>query len=90
MASPFSSEDKAKIISAIKDDGLSIAEAEKMFNVTDDTIRKWLRESNGAQQSQSLTSENQILRRKVAVLSEIVTELLIEKKLGQTKSGSRT
>ena len=43
MATRVSPEQRAKIISAIKDEGMSILDAAKTFVITEDTIRKWLR-----------------------------------------------
>jgi transposase len=43
MATFISPEQRAKILSAIKDEGMSIPDAAKTFLITEDTIRKWMR-----------------------------------------------
>jgi transposase len=45
MTNQITPDVQAKILSAIKDDGLSIADAAKNYNFTKDTIKKWLRGS---------------------------------------------
>lgn len=74
MASPIPQEVKAKILSSIEDDGVSIAEASTTYNVTEETLRKWLRATidNGG----SSTSEIQRLRRENQQLKEIIGHLL--------------
>lgn len=77
MAAPIPQETKAKIISAIKDDGLPLADASQTYSVTEETLRKWLRGTidNGA------TSPNEIqrLRRENQTLKEIIGTLFLEK-----------
>lgn len=77
MASPVPQETKAKILSSIKDDGVPLAEASKAYNVTEETLRKWLRGTvdNGG----TSTSEIQRLRRENQQLKEIIGTLLLEK-----------
>lgn len=77
MASPIPQEVKAKILSSIKDDGISIAEASTTYNVTEETLRKWLRATidNGGTSG----SEIQRLRRENQQLKEIIGTLLLEK-----------
>ncbi|MBI2989682.1 MAG: transposase [Candidatus Magasanikbacteria bacterium] len=77
MASPIPQEVKAKILSSIKDDGVSIAQASTTYNVTEETLRKWLRATidNGGTSS----SEIQRLRRENQQLKEIIGTLLLEK-----------
>jgi transposase len=74
MATYVSSEQRAKILSAIKDEGMSIVDAAKTFLVTEDTIRKWMRKQtrNGHTSStevQRLKQENQDLK---AIIGEMV------------------
>lgn len=74
MATFISPEQRAKILSAIKDEGMSIVDAAKTFLVTEDTIRKWMRKQtkNGHTSStevQRLKQENQDLK---AIIGEMV------------------
>lgn len=74
MATFISPEQRAKILSAVKDDGMSIIDAAKTFLVTEDTIRKWMRKQtkNGHTSStevQRLKQENQDLK---AIIGEMV------------------
>lgn len=77
MASPIPQEVKAKILSSIKDDGVSIAEASTTYNVTEETLRKWLRVT--IDNSGTSGSEVQRLRRENQQLKEIIGTLLLEK-----------
>lgn len=54
MSNPITPELRAKILSAIKDDGISIVEAAKNYNFTEDTIKKWLRGSASSRKKISL------------------------------------
>jgi transposase len=74
MATYVSPEQRAKILSAVKDEGMSIVDAAKTFLVTEDTIRKWMRKQtrNGHTSStevQRLKQENQDLK---AIIGEMV------------------
>lgn len=74
MAQHISPEQRAKILSAIKDEGMSIPDVAKTFLVAEDTIRKWLRKQtkNGHTSStevQRLKQENQELK---AIIGEMV------------------
>ena len=74
MATYVSPEQRAKILSAVKDEGMSIVDAVKTFLVTEDTIRKWMRKQtrNGHTSStevQRLKQENQDLK---AIIGEMV------------------
>ncbi len=64
MATHISSEQRAKIVSAIKDEGMSILDAAKTFLITENTIRKWLRKQTrnahtSSTEVQRLKQENQ-------------------------------
>jgi len=87
MGNPITPEIRAKILSAIKDDGISIADAAKNYNFTEDTIKKWLRGS--ANNSNTSSYELQRLRKEVQVLKEVIGTLLLEKEL-QKKNFSRS
>lgn len=74
MATHVTPEQKAKILSAIKDEGMSIVDAAKTFLVTEETIKKWMRKQsrNGHTSStevQKLRQENQDLK---AIIGEMV------------------
>jgi transposase len=74
MATFVSAEQRAKILSAIKDEGMSIIDASKTFLVTEDTIKKWMRKQsrNGHTSStevQRLKQENQDLK---TIIGEMV------------------
>ncbi len=74
---PLSPEIRAKIISSIKDDGLSIADAAKTYNFTEDTIKKWLRGS--IDNAHTSSSELYRLRKENQVLREIIGSLMLER-----------
>lgn len=74
MATHVTPEQKAKILSAVKDEGMSIVDAAKTFLVTEDTIKKWMRKQsrNGHTSStemQRIKQENQDLK---AIIGEMV------------------
>lgn len=74
MATHVTPEQKAKILSAIKDEGMSIVDAAKTFLVTEETIKKWMRKQsrNGHTSStemQRIKQENQDLK---AIIGEMV------------------
>lgn len=77
MASPIPQDVKAKILSSIKDDGVSIAQASTTYNVTEETLRKWLRAT--IDNSSTSGSEIQRLRKENQQLKEIIGALLLEK-----------
>jgi len=68
---------RAKIISAIKDDGMPIAEAAKTYNFKEDTIRKWLRSS--IDNAHTSSSELYRLRKENQLLKEIIGSLMLER-----------
>jgi transposase len=74
MSQHINPEQRAKILSSIKDEGMSITDAAKTFLITEDTIRKWMRRQsrNGHTSStevQRLKQENQDLK---AIIGEMV------------------
>lgn len=82
MAQFITPEQRAKIISAIKDEGMSLADAAKTFLVSDITIRRWLRKQprNGHTSStevQRLKQENESLK---AIIGEMVLHQKMKKK----------
>jgi len=77
MATPITPELRAQIMSAIKDDGMTIQEAAQTSKVTEDTIRKWLRTS--VDNAHTSSSELGRLRRENQVLKEIIGSLILER-----------
>ena len=74
MATYVNAEQRAKILSTIKDEGMSIVDAAKTFLITEDTIKKWMRKQskNGHTSStevQRLKQENQDLK---TIIGEMV------------------
>jgi len=78
---PVTPELRAKILSAIKDEGTSIADAAKNYGFSEDTIRKWLRGS--LDNSGSSSSEIGRLRKENQQLKEIIGNLLLERELAK-------
>ena len=83
MAQYITLEQRAKILSAIKDEGMSVPDASKTFLVAEKTIRTWLRKQprNGHTSStevQRLKQENQELK---AIIGEMVLHQKTKKKL---------
>lgn len=74
---PIAPEIRAKILSAIKDDGVSITEAAQTYNLHHDTIRKWLKGT--ADNAATSSSELSRLRRENQVLKEIIGTLILER-----------
>lgn len=87
MSNPITPELRAKILSAIKDDGISISEAATTYGFTEDTIKKWLRGS--AENSHSSSTELWRLKKENQVLKELIGNLLLEKEL-KKKNFSRS
>ena len=82
MAQYIMPEQRAKILSAIKDEGMSIPDAAKTFMVAEYTVKKWLRKQtkNGHTSStevQRLKQENQELK---AIIGEMVLNQKLKKK----------
>lgn len=68
---------RAKILSAIKDDGKTIEEAAQTYNLHHDTIRKWLRGT--ADNASTSSGELARLRRENQNLKEIIGSLILER-----------
>jgi len=83
MATPFTPEQRAKIIASIKDDGMSIADVSKTYEVSENTLKKWVRETYGMAQVHAGNNELHRLRRDIAILKEILANLLIERELAR-------
>lgn len=74
MAQHISPEQRAKIMSSIKDEGMSIQDAAKTFLVAEDTIRKWFRKQT--RNGYTSSTEVQRLRQEVQELRGIIGELV--------------
>lgn len=82
MATYLTPEQRAKILSAIKDEGMSIPDAAKTFMITEKTVRAWMRKQprNGHTSStevQRLKQENQELK---AIIGEMVLHQKLKRK----------
>lgn len=74
MAQVFSPEQRAKILSSIKDEGMAIVDAAKTYSVAASTIRKWLRtQSRNAHTS---STEVQRLRQEIQELQSIIGKMV--------------
>jgi len=91
MATPIPQETKAKIISSIKDDGLTVTGASETYHVTEETIRKWLRGT--IENSGTSGSEVQRLRKENQMLKEIIGTLIFDRETSKknlTRPGDST
>lgn len=77
MSTSITPEVRAKILSSIKDDNLPVAEAAATYNLTEETIKKWLRGT--LDNSQTSSSEFARLRRENQLLKEIIGNLFLER-----------
>ena len=84
MATFVSGEQRAKIISAVKDEGMSLPDAAKTFLVREETIKKWLRK----QTKNSHTSSTEVLRLKQEnqELKAIIGEMVLHQKMKKKPS----
>jgi transposase len=78
MATYVSPEQRAKILSAVKDEGMSIIDAAKTFLVTEDTIRKWMRKQT--KNSHTSSTEVQRLKQENQDLKAIIGEMVLHHK----------
>lgn len=84
MATYISPEQRAKIISSIKDEGMSIIDAAKTYLVTEKTIRSWLRKQT--KNAHTSSTEVQKLRQENDQLKMLLGEMLLHQKM-KRKSG---
>lgn len=84
MAQYITPEQRAKILSAIKDEGMSVPDAAKTFLVTEKTVRTWLRK----QPKNGHTSSTEMLRLKQEnqELKAIIGEMILHQKLKRKSS----
>lgn len=84
MAQYISPEQRAKIISAVKDEGMSIEDAAKTFLVVEQTIRRWLRKQT--KNAHTSSTEVQKLRQEIQTLKEIIGEMVLHQKMKRKSS----
>lgn len=79
MATYISPEHRARILSSVKDEGMSITDAAKTFLITEDTIKKWMRK----QTKNAHTSSTEVtrLRQENQELKAIIGEMVLHQKL---------
>jgi transposase len=78
MATYVSPEQRAKILSSIKDEGMSIIDAAKTFLVTEDTIKKWMRKQT--KNGHTSSTEVQRLKQENQDLKLIIGEMILHQK----------
>lgn len=74
MSQYISPEQRAKIISAVKDEGMSLVDAAKTFTISEKTIRKWLRQQS--RNAHTSSTEVQRLRQEVVELRSIIGKMV--------------
>lgn len=84
MAQYISPEQRAKILSAIKDEGMSIPDAAKTFLVAEKTIRRWLRKQT--HNAHTSSTEVQKLRQENQELKAIIGEMVLHQKMKKKNS----
>lgn len=78
MAQHVSAEQRAKILSSIKDEGMSIIDAAKTFLITEDTIKKWMRKQS--KNGHTSSTEVQRLKQENQDLKTIIGEMVLHQK----------
>lgn len=81
MAQYISPEQRAKILSAIKDEGMGILDAVKTYSVSEKTIRKWLRKQS--KNAHTSSTEVERLRQENKALKEIIGDIFLKHKLNK-------
>jgi transposase-like protein len=84
MAQYISPEQRAKILSAIKDEGMPIVDAAKTYLVTEKTIRGWMRKQS--RNSHTSSTEVQRLKQENALLKEVIGEMILHQKMKKKAS----
>ena len=74
MAIHVSAEQRAKILSSIKDEGMSIVDAAKAYLITEDTIKKWMRKQS--KNGHTSSTEVQRLKQEVNELRLIIGKMI--------------
>ena len=84
MATYISPEQRAKVVSSIKDEGMSIPDASKTYTVTESTIRKWLRHKT--QNAHTSSTEVQRLKEENRALKELIGDIVLKHRLNRKSS----
>ena len=84
MATYISPEQRAKILSSIKDEGMSITDAAKTFLVKEETIKKWFRKQT--KNSHTSSTEVQRLKQENQELKAIIGEMILHQKMKKKSS----
>jgi len=79
MAQYISPEQRAKILSAIKDEGMSIPDAAKTYLVAEKTIKRWLRTQT--RNAHTSSTEVQRLKQENQMLKEVIGEMILHQKM---------
>ncbi len=74
MSQHINPEQRAKILSAIKDEGMSIVDASKTFLITEDTIKRWMRRQT--KNGHTSSTEVQRLRQEINELRLIIGKMI--------------
>ena len=80
----INAEQRAKIISSIKDDGMSIPDVAKTYLITEKTVKSWLRKQT--RNAHTSSTELQRLRQENQALKEIIGEIVLKQKLHKKHS----
>lgn len=79
MSVPINPNIKADILKSIREEGMGVREASKVFGVSENTIRNWLyRNTKGS--DKNLILENNMLKKKLANAYRVIGELTAEVK----------
>ena len=78
MATYISPEQRAKILSAIKNEGMSIPYASKTFIITEETIKKWIRKQT--KNAHTSSTELAKLRQENMELKAIIGEMVLNQR----------
>jgi len=84
MGQYISPEQRAKILSAIKDEGMSVPDAAKTFMIAEYTIKKWIRKQT--KNSHTSSTEVQRLKQENQELKAIIGEMVLNQKLKKKSS----
>lgn len=86
MSTPTPIEKKEEILELIKSSGCTIKQAAELGEVSEKTIRSWIRKK--ANNAHSSTTEMQRVKKENAFLKEIVVGMLLDKELVKKNNGN--
>ena len=75
---PTDSATKAEILKKIKDDGMSVFEASRQYNISTKAIYNWIRVDGTIGSERSLLLENQQLKKKLDNAYRVIGKLTAE------------